>query len=303
MTTSKSRVRALSWLAFTGLATLAAVLLSPSANARANSVPNIINHDFEAPPTGANNLEVAYVSTTSSPIDITQIFTGVSDYSGALSTGSFYPGNQAMAPAHGEFADVSGNTVSYGGSMISSIQISGNDTTRVTVTFSGTTFTAGEWTHVGIRGTGSARIADSSWSMDTTEVSGPYGHMPGITFSGTSSNWLIVRVTEYSSSNPSDVIGHEWSEQQASGFSLTGSGVPLYVSYATYLSNTQIPLDALNNDFVDNQGNSYNPQLQQADGSPQLLPAAVPEPATLLMAGTGALALLVFRPGRKKGSG
>jgi hypothetical protein len=240
----------------------------------------IINHDFVCPLTGANDFEVFYTST-GGPLNVTSIWDGISDQPQA-NTKSFPPGNTAVPPAHGAFSQVSGNTVTFMGNPISAIQISGNGTTSVAVTFSGTTFNANDWTHVGIFGTGNARITDSFWTINGVPVFSNDGHMPGVAFTGTSTSWLIVRVTIYDALN--NVIGHEWAEEQATADSLTGSGVPLFVSTATMLSSTQIPLDQLN----ENLG-GFGPE------SPITPLPSLPEPSSLALAGAGLLGLALAR--------
>jgi hypothetical protein len=42
---------------------------------------------------------------------------------------------------------------------------------------------------------GSVHVADSHWSNGGTPVNSSDGHLPGVNFSGTSSDWLVTRVT------------------------------------------------------------------------------------------------------------
>ena len=109
-------------------------------------------------------------------------------------------------------------------------------------------------------------------------------------FSGTSSEWLIVRVTDYDANH--DVIGHNWTEQQASGFTLTGNpGVNLDVSYATMISPTEIPLDQLNENLV-----GFGPE------SPIMTLSATPEPSSLVLTSISFLFLAVYVRLRRRGA-
>jgi hypothetical protein len=165
--------------------------------------------------------------------------------------------------------------VSYNGVPVTNITVSGQDTTQVTVTYTGTSFSAGQWAHVGIIGTGAttAAMENSYWTKNGTPVASTEGHQPGVEFSGTSTDWLVVRVTDYDAMG--NVIGHNWSDAQASNFSLVGNpGVDLFVSCATMLSPTEIPLDLLNEGLT-----GFG-----AESSIMPLTAPVPEPSSLVAA-------------------
>jgi hypothetical protein len=261
---------------------IAAAILDVSAPVAARAdlkLPCEHNGDMECPVDGANDYHVVYTASTA--FTVGQIFVGPSD-NHSISPGdrnSFPPGT----PTQGAFLEVSSNgTVTYNGSPISNITVSGNGTDQVTVNYSGTSFSEGQWTHVGIRGTGTdhAMIENAYWTISGVPVDSIDGHQAGVDFSGTSSDWSIVRVTDYDSSG--HVIGHNWSEAQAGGFSLVGNpGVDLYVSYATLLSPTEIPLDQLN----ENLG-GFGPE------SPVITLSGTPEPSSLVLASVGSLCLV-----------
>jgi hypothetical protein len=286
---------------------LLSVLVLMSGRARGDLTPCLNNAQFTCP-SPSNQFTVVYVSNTI--INIEQIYVGTSDNPSLTPTLSFEPGD---LPGHtgtnGDFVMVSPNgtltdTNSSDPNVSQYIQVSGNQTDRVTITFtvvpdtslggsySTNLFPQGYGTHVGIRGDGSVRVADSYWSNGGTAANSSDGHLPGVNFSGTSIDWLVTRVSIYDSSG--NVIGQEWEEQQAASFSLTGSNVPLYVSYATLLSPTQIPLEDLNNSLTG--FGSESPVVR-------LAAAAVPEPSGLVIASIGILGMLGYawsRRGAKK---
>jgi hypothetical protein len=261
---------------------VAAVLASVPIMARADiQLPCENNGDMECPVNGANGYQVVY--TASTPFTVGQIYVGPSDNPAvpASAENSFPPGS----PTQGVLLDVSSNgTVTSNGSPVTNITVTGNGTDQVTVNYSGTTFSEGQWTHVGIRGTGTtdAMIQNAYWSINGTPVDSIDGHQAGVDFSGTSSQWMVVRVTDYDSMG--NVIGHNWSEAQAGGFSLVGNpGVNLYVSYATLLSPTEIPLDQLNESLTGFGQESSIFTL-----------SAVPEPSSLVLASVGSLGLMAY---------
>jgi hypothetical protein len=270
---------------------VAAVATSSPVAARADlNLPCEHNGDMKCPVDGANDYEVVYTASTA--FTVGQIYAGPSD-NPSIPPGdrnSFSPGT----PGKGAFVDVSSDgTVTYNGSVISNINVSGNGTDRVTVTYSGTTFSQGQWAHVGIRGMGTTRatIENAYWAINGVPVNSGDGHQAGVDFSGTFSEWLIVRVTDYDSVG--NVIGHNWSEAQASDFSLVGNpGVDLYVSYATLLSPTEIPLDQLNEDLT-----GFG-----RDKTPFTL-SGTPEPSAMVLASVGSLGLMVYAWGRRRRAG
>jgi hypothetical protein len=289
---------------FLVLGTLVAIA---TGNARAGHIC-LVNCDFVCPSAPCDQFTIVCTPRGLDNINITQLYLGKSDQPRA-NTQAFPPADKPPpppAPQNGEFITVSGNRVTSPPDAAQFIQVSGNGTNSLQVTLNTrdhTPFPQGYWTHVGFFDNSpgdqnTAKIKDSWWSYNGNQVNSELGHMPGVKFQGTSSDWFIVRLTLYDRAG--DVIGHEWAEQQDSGFSLIGSGVPLYVSTATFVSPTQIPLDALNNDFKDNQGKQYNPTPVQLDGPPQLLPAAVPEPGTLTLLGTAALTGLSYFGWRRR---
>ena len=270
---------------------VAAVVASVPGVARADlTLPCEHNGDMVCPVNGANDYEVVYTASTA--FTIGQIYVGPSDNK-SVSPGnenSFYPGTATQ----GAFVNVAANgTVTYNGSPISNITVSGNATDQVTVTYSGTTFSQGQWTHVGIRGTGTthATIENAYWTINGVPVNSIDGHQAGVDFSGTSSEWLIVRLTDYGAMG--DVIGHNWSEAQASGFTLVGNpGVDLYVSYATMLSSSEIPLDQLNEGLT-----GFGAE------SPVMTLSGTPEPSSLVLASIGSLGLVAYAWGRRRRAG
>jgi hypothetical protein len=295
---------------FLVLGTLVAIA---TGNARAGHIC-LVNCDFECPSVPCDQFTIVCNSRVSDNINITQLYLGKSDQPRA-NTQAFPPADMPPAPPapqNGEFITVSGNRVTSPPDAAQFIQVSGNGTKSLQVTLNTRLapntqdhipFPPRYFTHAGFFSdspglVNTAKIQYSRWSYNGQPVNSDFGHMPGVEFQGTSSVWRIVRITEYDSAG--DVDGHEWSEEQASDYSLFGSDVPLNVSIATFVSSTQIPLDALNNDFKDNQGNQYNPTPVQLDGPPQLLPAAVPEPGTLTLLGTGAMSLIVYGWRRRK---
>jgi hypothetical protein len=245
------------------------------------TAPNLSNLDQVCPTNGINQYTIVYLSTGA--LNIQQLWVGPAE-SGTIPPSqkeSFPPGTSTQ----GQFLDVSSNgtiTQQSNGDPVTNITVSNNDTSKVTVTFTGTTFNAGDWTHIGVNGTGSSvHVEDSWWSTSGTESSSIDGHQPGVTFQGTSTNWEIVRVTLY---DPQDnVIGHEWVEQQATGFVLTGSSVPLDVSTATMISPTEIPLDQLNGNLT-----GFGPE------SGIMTLSAMPEPSALILASVGFLGVLIY---------
>jgi hypothetical protein len=259
---------------------VAVVVASSAVVARAGLLPCEHNGDMVCPVNGANDYEVVY--TASMPFSVGQIYVGPSDNQSIPPSdeNSFPPGT----PSQGQMVDVSASgTVTYNGTPISNITVSGNGTDQVTVMYSGTTFSDGQWTHVGIRGTGTthATIANAYWTINGVQVSSLAGHQAGVDFSGSSTDWLIVRVTDYDSLG--DVIGHNWSEEQASGFTLLGNpGVDLYVSYATMISSSEIPLADLNEGLT---GFGTESPIMT-------LTAPAPEPSSLVVASVGALSLI-----------
>lgn len=175
----------------------------------------ISNEDFISPDT-ANAFTIVIVSPTT--INLNDLYTATSPL--GSSTQAFPPSGHHFGPP-----------------FPSNFQVAGNGTNRVTVTFTGATFSAGESTHVGFAETGSgARIADSYWSNNGAPATGMDGRMPGIQFSGTSSSWLIERVTLYDSLAGNNIIGHEWVEDQATSAVLKGNpSSGLYYSTAAMI--------------------------------------------------------------------
>jgi hypothetical protein len=260
------------------IAAAAVMAMVPGATWAGPAFPNLNNQDMTCPTTGVNDYEVVYTSSTA--FTVGQIWVGPSDQPHS-DTNAFYPGTATQ----GEFATVSSNgSVTYNGNPVPNITVVGNGTKDVAVTFTGTTFTAGQWTHVGIFGTGAshASIANAYWTINGSPVNSLDGHQAGVKFTGTSSNWLLVRVTDYNAAD--QVIGHNWTEAQATGFTLVGNpGVNLNVSYATMISPTQIPLDQLNENLTGFGTESSIMTL-----------SSTPEPSSIVLASLGVLGLAAY---------
>jgi hypothetical protein len=295
------------------------LLLSPGS-ARADC---ICNCDRRCP-LDCTDYEVIY-STSGQPIHIRSIYTGISDQAtNTLGTQSFPPGNQAILPAHGLFLQVSGNTVynppyhSPSGinpppptTPFGLIQISGNDTTRVQVTFhtdplsSQPVMPTGFWTHVGIFGSGSGRFADGFWTINGIPVGGDIDpcRLPGVEFHGNSSDWLLVRVTLYDANgNP---CGHEWVEDHATSFTLVGTSMTIPGVSTT---SVVVPRVIFPDGIAGEDLNNSLPELLADHGlqfgpESQIQPLqAVPEPASVLLFSAGALGLFARGWRRRKAS-
>jgi hypothetical protein len=262
---------------FIGAARAVAVLLAfvapSSGDVRAAFQSQKFNCDFTSP--GTEN-EFTIVVVSGAAINLDELVLNLSDTPGHP-TLSFPP---FPAPQH-----------LFGPPFPANITVSGNGTQQVTVTFSGQTFPAGYWTHVGVGtlGNNDIHIAESHWSENGAPAGGMAGAVPGVKFLGASASWTVERVALYDATN--NVIGHEWAEAQGSGPVITPTDVGLYYSTATLISPTQIPLDQLNNSL-----GGFGPE------SPiQFLPpASAPAPPTLVLACVGGLCLLGRRWRRPK---
>jgi hypothetical protein len=254
----------------------------------AGSIHGLCNFDQECPVNGAN--EYTVTCTAPSPFDVTQIFVGPPDESSIPSSHkkAFPPGTSTK----GLVLSVSSNgTISdpTTGKIVTNITISGNDSTHVTLTYTGTTFNQNDWTHVGLGGIGNGvTISNSYWSENGSQVKSSAGHQPGIGFNGTSSTFILVRITDYDTNN--NVIGHEWAEQQSASFRLMGTTVPLHVSMAEMTSPMEIALDNLNANLT-----GFGPE------STIMTLAAVPEPSSLILTVVGLLGMLGYTQIRRLG--
>ena len=271
------------------LAITAALIVAPGlGSVEAGSIHGLCNFDQECPVNGAN--EYTVTCTAPSAFDVTQIFVGPPDESSIPSSHkkAFPPGTSTQGLVLG----VSSNgtiTNPSTGLTVTNITISGNDSTHVTLTYTGTTFNQNDWTHVGLGGMGSGvTISNSFWSDNGSQVQSSAGHQPGITFKGTSSTFMLVRVTDYDTNN--NVIGHEWAEQQSASFKLMGTTVPLHVSMATMTSPTEVPLVQLNGSLT-----GFGPE------SPIMSLGAVPEPSSGILAAVALLAMLGYFQSRRLG--
>jgi PEP-CTERM motif len=266
------------------IAAAAVMAMVPGATWAGSTFPNLNNQDMTCPTSGVNDYEVVY--TSKSPFTIGQIWVGPPDSSSLGNKNSFPPGTASK----GEFVNVSPTgVVTYDGKTITNIVVSGNGTDKVEVTYSGTTFSAGQSAHVGIFGTGgsNATIANAYWTINGKPVNSLDGHQAGVKFTGTSSEYLLVRVTDYNSSH--QVIGHNWTEAQATGFTLVGNpGVNLNVSYATMLSPTEIPLNQLNESLTGFGSESSIMTL-----------SSTPEPSSMVLAALGMLGVAAYARSRR----
>ncbi len=261
--------------------TVALILAAGPDLVQAGSIQCLCNCDQECPVNGAGEFTVKCIAKNA--VDVTQIFVGPPDES------SIPPSHRKAFPPGTSTQGVRLNVSSNGtitnpstGMTVTNISISGNDSTHVTVTYTGTTFNQNDWTHVGLVGMGNGvTISNSYWSVNGTSVNSGPGHQAGVGFKGTSSNFLLVRVTDYDANN--NVIGHEWAEQQATGYALTGSTVPLRVSMATMESPTEIPINQLNGDLT-----GFGPE------SPITTLNAVPEPSSLILVSLGFAGLFAY---------
>jgi hypothetical protein len=175
------------------------------------------------------------------------------------------------------------------------VSITGNNSTAVTLNFSGATLNPGDSTWVAALQGWFAKgpppgltVTESWWTVGGIRVHPPKASLGGLLLTPESdgiqtASWNVERITLYDSLAGTYVVGHEWSEAQTGIAAPTNSsGETLFYSTATFVSPTEIPLDQLNL----NLGG-----FGQESPISSLRPT--PEPSALILGLLGGLAVLL----------
>jgi hypothetical protein len=168
-------------------------------------------------------------------------------------------------------------TYRFGGDVaFNSPIIAGNSSNTVSLDFSGSTVNNGQTVHVGFYAPGNydIRVSESYWTFGGLKVD--TFAMPTTYFEGTSTDFLVVRVSLYDDINGTNQVGTMWWESQSNSAKVTSYvSETLYYSTATARFASEVPLEDLNESLT-----GFGPESNIA-----ILP--VPEPSTMLLMGTG----------------